>query len=114
MITADRDGVWKITGYEKRGTTLQADLTAHDVHENSWVEVPLYYYPGYRASLDGVEAELEQGTYGVVRVMIPDTFDEGRLLVWFEDFMIWKVADWISLLTLFACVGYLIYFDVRK
>lgn len=104
MLTTERDEVWKITGYEKRGTTLQADLAAHDVHENSWVEVPLYYYPGYHASLDGVEAELEQGTHGVVRVMIPDTFDEGRLVVWFEDFKVWKIADWISIFSLIGCI----------
>lgn len=114
VITADQDGVWRIIGYEKRGTALNADLSAKAAHNGSWIEVPLYYYPGYHASLDGIEINLEQGTNGVIRVMLPDGFNEGRLSVWFEDFRIWKIADWISLLTLFACVGYMIYFGMRK
>lgn len=114
VITANRDGVWKITGYEKRGTTLKAELSAHAVHTNSWMEVPLYYYPGYHACLDGMETDLEQGTDGVIRVILPDEFNEGQLSVWFEDFWTWKIADWISWLTVFTCAGYLIYFCMRK
>lgn len=112
VITSDQDDVWKITDYEKKGTTLKADLSAQAVHKDSWLEVPLYYYPGYHASLDGTEAELEQGTYGVIRVLLPDEFNEGQLSVWFEDFFVWRIADWISLLTLFACVIYVVRFKM--
>lgn len=114
VIATNQDEVWKITDYEKKGTALGADLSALASHENSWVEVPLYYYPGYHASLDGVETDLEQGTKGVIRVMLPDEFNNGRLSVWFEDFKVWRIADFISILTLLVCIGYIVYLHIRK
>lgn len=114
VIIANPNGAWKITGYVKRGTELQADLSARAAHGDSWMEVPLYYYPGYHASLDGAEANLEQGTDGVIRVMIPDDFNEGRLSVWFDDLKAWKIADLISLLMLLVCCVYTVYFGMKK
>lgn len=114
VITTNQDNEWKITDYKKKGTRVDAVLSAQDAHKDSWVEVPLYYYPGYHASLDDVEVKVEQGTDGMVRVIIPDEFNEGRLAVWFEDLTAWKIADWISVLTLFVCIGCVVYYGGRK
>lgn len=114
VITAGEEGLWHITDYEKKGTALHAMLSEQREHGESWVEVPLYYYPGYHASLDGVETSAGPGENGEIRVMLPAEFKEGELRVWFEDFTAWKIADGVSAVTAVVLLLCGILYLVRK
>lgn len=106
VITTGGEGLWRIADYKKQGTSLSAELFFQAGHTDSWVEVPLYYYPGYHASINGENALLEQGNDGVIRVLLPDGFEQGRLQVWFDDFPAWKAADGVSALSFCILAGY--------
>lgn len=104
VVEADQEDVWKFSDFRKQGTQLSVTLTAEGAHSDSWVEVPLYYYPGYKASLDGNDAGIERGENGVIRVMLPDSLEKGELRVWFEKPWTWRIAGWASLISLVVWV----------
>ncbi len=114
LILSREEDLWRITDYNKEGVRLSAVLTATKEHGDSQVEVPLYYYPGYRASINGVETPVERGDKGTVRVMLPAGSEECRLSVWFEDPALWKIADAVSAAAFGAVVLYLALSLVKK
>lgn len=101
----------------RMGSSLTADiLTDADINGN-YIELPLYYYPGYRAYLDGEEIVVESGEKGVVRVRIPhlDGGKQYRLSVRFEEPAGWKIADAVSVCSLAGCLcAGLLYLINRK
>lgn len=96
VVMANQKDIWQFCDFQKQGTMITVTLSAQKEHSNSWIEVPLYYYPGYRAYLDGNELELLRGNDGVIRIMIPDDLKSGVLNVGFEAPWMWKAANWIS------------------
>lgn len=101
----------------RMGSSLTADiLTDADINGN-YIELPLYYYPGYRAYLGGEEIVVESGEKGVVRVRIPhlDGGKQYRLSVRFEEPAGWKIADAVSVCSLTGCLcAGLLYLINRK
>ena len=65
--------------------------------EGSYVDVPLTYYPGYAAFVDGNKTEISCGRTGVVRVSLPDGINEGVVDVKYTEKPLWVIADLISL-----------------
>ncbi|MDE6052271.1 MAG: hypothetical protein K2G55_00615, partial [Lachnospiraceae bacterium] len=66
------------------------------------LEIPLYYYPTYRAQLNNEDLEIEQGTDGVIR--LKNVSRNGTVKVWFPEQPLWLVADIISLCTILICI----------
>lgn len=95
-----KDSSIAISEYTKRGTSLAFRITGCDSRAD--IEVPLYYYPTYRAELDGEELKMEQGNNGVIR--IKDVSKDGVLRVSFMEHPLWIVADVISVLTVIGCI----------
>ncbi len=79
------------------------DLTVHMAVQNtgtaeSYVEVPLLYYSGYRAvSENGEVLALTYGDNNVIRVILPAGFDD-TVTVRFISPLSWRVAEVISYL----------------
>ncbi len=67
-----------------------------------YIEVPLAYYPGYKAYIDGEESDTECSIFGLVRVYLPKDALEGHLHVVYEETLLVKAADIVSVLTLAA------------
>lgn len=73
--------------------------------QESYVELPILHYKGYRAQAEGMGEPLavEKGENNVVRVCIPPSF-EGRILVGFVSPLAWRLGEavtyaaWIGLL----------------
>ena len=70
--------------------------------ERPYIEVPLTYYPGYKAYIDGNEVETECSIWGVVRIYIPENCTEGYLQVIYEESALVKLANAISLTVIIA------------
>lgn len=90
----------------KEGSSLSADLMADMDMESNYVDIPFYYYPGYRVFLDDIELQIEQGEYGVLRAVLP-SLESGKayhLRAFFAEPTIWKIADWVSILSLICCI----------
>lgn len=74
--------------------------------EEPYIEVPLTYYPGYKAYIDGEEAETECSIWGVIRVYLPEDNTSGHLQVYYEEGLLVTAANIVSLMTILAfCVA---------
>ncbi len=80
---------------------IQVEALGND----SYIEIPLYYYPGYIAKdLSNRKYEITRGNNNRIRVILPEAFN-GELNVSYKGFFSWKIAEMISLLSFLAlCV----------
>ena len=92
-ISADGDAV-DVLEYERSGSSLRA-LICHD-SECSYFEMPLLYYPGYRATVDGRERTVARGTNNVLRIYAGNSGQPMELRVWFDPPASWLVAQGVS------------------
>lgn len=90
-----------VEAFEKEGTNAGFCVTS-DI--GGYVDLPLFYYPGYEAYCNGKELELTFGENNEIRVLIP-AGSEGEIKCYYEDFSSWKVANIITVLT---CLGIII------
>lgn len=90
-----------IRAYRKQGSNISFQVAGSDGSVVD-IEIPLYYYPTYRAQLDDVDIEIEQGTNGVVR--LKNISQNGTVRVWFPEQPLWMAADMVSLCAVLWCV----------
>ena len=66
---------------------------------DAYVEVPLLYYPGYKATTEsGEKLETSYGNNNVMRINIKN--NTGNIKVKYTGFIYFRIAELISLLTL--------------
>ena len=73
---------------------------AWEEREPAYIDVPIAYYPGYVAYVDGAKQDTQLSPAGVVRVVL--TQDTGLLQVRYEEKPLYRLCDWISLASLVA------------
>ncbi len=96
-----------VEGYEKRGTNLSFALNAQD---GRYIEVPLLYYPGYRAEIDGRPCTTERGENGLLRIYGGPGGQTVQVSVQFVPPALWRVSEAASLLG----VGLLVWTLLRR
>ncbi len=94
--------------WEKEYLTVRvcAQNTDKDIQT---IDMPLLYYPVYAARDDNTEEELaiEKGTNNRVAVILPAEY-EGAFTVSYKEPWIWRICEWLSLLTLLGVCVYVI------
>ena len=90
-----------ISGFAKQGTHLAFSYTASDAQT---VTLPLYHYPGYTALLGGQPLPIADGDNHLMAVSLPA--GKGTVTVRYEGFWYFNAANWASLLSLLALLGY--------
>lgn len=95
-VRTSENGVCNVLSYEKRGTELTATVQLEG--EAAYVEVPLLYYPGYRAEIDGREHTTARGTNNMLRVYGLSAGETGTIHVWYQPPTVWLAAQGASLL----------------
>ncbi len=104
----------EITEYWKDG--LQIEVTCVNYHDGeSYIDLPLLRYKGYVARDVYTEQPLEV-TYGnnnLVRVVLPANYT-GSFVVEFQSPWYWRVAEGISLLTIFGLTIYAVFDWTKK
>ena len=78
------------------GTNITLSQTFND-SDSLIVEVPVYYYPGYKAMFNGSEVPVTRGNMGVVQVHIPA--ENGRIEVCFDVPILWQVSNFVSFIS---------------
>jgi len=86
---------YTITEYHKQGTNLSFTLSAPQ--GLSSLEVPLQYYPGYKAEANGASLRAEKGNNGVLRLYGMADPNHAQIRVWFESPIAWKIAAGASI-----------------
>ncbi|MDR3311448.1 MAG: hypothetical protein LBS90_08915 [Oscillospiraceae bacterium] len=70
-----------------------------DIAGGEWVEVPLYWYPGFTAYADGAELATESGEFGAVRITLPETAGRYGVTLGWRAPPSYRAAEAVSLLT---------------
>lgn len=95
-----------VSGVEKNGTTLRFDFE-NQAEEGAFVELPLYYYPGYQAKLAGGERlEMVRDEWDMAAVRLPDGVQEGSVVVRYAEPWYFRVAEAGSALAGLALAGW--------
>ena len=95
-IRTNPEGSCEILAYEKRGTEITATVKTEGV--SMYIEVPLLYYPGYYAEMDGQTHTVARGTNNMLRIYGTPEDGEGVLHVWYQPPTLWLVMQGISVL----------------
>lgn len=85
------DGPAQVIEFERNGTALYARLSTPETR--GYFDAPLLYYPGYHASVNGVETSVERVTNNVMRVYNNSGQSEVELRVWYEEPALWRGAE---------------------
>ena len=85
----------QVLAFEKHGTNLT--LTLAGAEGAQYVEVPVSYYPGYRAQIDGEACSVRRGENNVIRLYGAWTGETSTVQVWFEEPVVWRAAELASL-----------------
>lgn len=96
---------YAVSDFEKRGTSIAMTISMPE--GGKYIEVPVLYYPGYHATLDGEDCRLGIGRSGALRIYTTKTTQASRLCIWFEEPALWRAAEGISLIgaaALTACL----------
>ena len=84
--------------------SFETDIMVKTFAEGSYLEVPLYWYPGYYALTDSGESlPVFQTDAGLVGVMMPEY--DCHIRVAYGENLIWKIADYISGVILLVICG---------
>lgn len=95
-IRTNPEGSCEILAYEKRGTEITATVKTEGV--SMYTEVPMLYYPGYHAEMDGQTHTVARGTNNMLRIYGTPEDGEGVLHVWYQPPTLWLVMQGISVL----------------
>lgn len=88
----------EITDYVKNGSRV--DFQYNCSEEGAFVDLPMFYYPGFAAKLEnGTRLDVEKGENVRVRVYLPKTEAVQNVSVCYEDLLIFRIAGLISLAT---------------
>ena len=96
---AQAEGV-SIHDLKKQGTTLSFTC-GNSSGEDVALELPLYYYPGYRAWNNGKGIEIKAGNNGMAEI-VAAAGQSGEFLVCYREKTVFLVCDWITVITLAA------------
>ena len=95
--------------FKKEGTEVTFEIVADEDCGGGYVEVPLYYYPHYRAFDGQEELTAERGDNGVLRIELPEMEANSRhqIAIDFYTPVAWKIGYLISAGTiLFSLLSY--------
>ena len=85
-----------VEAMQRDGVSLTLRLKAGNT--GAYLEAPLLYYPGYRATVNGESCTTAMGDNNVLRLYGPFTDDGDEVRIWFEEPIAWRIAEGASLL----------------
>lgn len=88
------------------------NITEFDVNTSvkDILELPLIYYKGYSASLNGNDIAVTESTHGLVQVVVDQS---GRVEAYYAGTLVQKLSFYTTILSIFALCGY-IYLQNKK
>ena len=87
-------------------------ITRFDIKTNvkDSIELPLIYYKGYAASLDGISIPVTESSQGLVQIPIDRS---GRVEAYYKGTLVQKLSFYITILSIFVLCSY-IFLQRRK
>lgn len=94
------------SNYEKQATYISVNTTVTKYVENAYLLFPLYGYTGYEVRVNGDVVDTTR-IEGRIACELPT--DDAFIEVEYVGLPFFRLADWITLLTIIATIGYVIY-----
>ncbi|MBR1407543.1 MAG: hypothetical protein IJ573_01425 [Clostridia bacterium] len=92
-----------VSAYEKQGTDLSFELLLPN--GGKYVELPLLYYPGYHAAVEGKgEIRVLRGTNNRIRLLDVTGGETMRIRIWFAEPVMWRAAEAAGALAFLALI----------
>lgn len=91
------EGAYSVLEMTKHGTNLTAVI---EMEGGAYIELPLLYYPGYQATVNGIPCKVARGTNNMLRVYGTASGQTATVDISFKPPMAWIAAQGISLLGL--------------
>lgn len=85
--------------YQRGNSTVSFDFEflSEDMVKTYYIDVPISYYPGYRAQLDGKPLKTDSSSAGVVRVVLPSNVTSGHISVEYSESILFRISEAVSL-----------------
>lgn len=102
LLTSSEDVA--VLDYDKEYTNVNM-LCANESIAEGYVDVPLFYYPCYKAkdAETGEEFSLTYGENARIRVMLPAGY-QGRVMLSVSERKLWRITEVISVLSALAAI----------
>jgi Predicted integral membrane protein len=97
--------------FVRKGINITIDFTNNKEKNN--LELPLIYYKGYQAVLNGEKLNVFQTNKGLVGVEL-GVVESGKVQVGYGGTTMQKASDYVSLITAILFIGYVITIKVKK
>lgn len=106
LLTSSED--IDVLDYDKEYTNINM-FCANESAVEGYVDVPLFYYPCYRAKDEetGEELSLTYGENARIRIMLPAGY-QGRIMLKVSERKLWRITELISVLSALAAVWLII------
>ncbi len=89
----------EIIDSKKNGLDVAFSYRTNESGQERYVDLPLFYYPGYRAEDSGGNVlPVDKSENGLVRVHFVSQ-NEGTVRVFFKERMLWRVCEAVSVIT---------------
>lgn len=102
----------EIIGFEKSGTNVTFSYEAKG--EPGLLDIPLYYYPGYKATLNGENLPVHRASNGLIFLHLPDNTPAGTVTLWYSGMWYYRVGDAISLVFTAGILVYWLTCRIKK
>lgn len=99
IITQDTSSI--ISNIDRSKARFKFDIKTH---QQDKVVLPLLYYKGYKATLDGSNIDLEQSKDGLLEITVPKS---GKIEVWYDGTFIQHFSLIVSIISLLGLLIYL-------
>lgn len=94
-----------LSKYSKDANKVEFEYVSNN--DNNYVDLPLYYYPGYVAKdTEGNHLQVGHGENARIRVYLDSLKKSEVISVFYEEPWLFRIAGIISCLTLVGCVGF--------
>ena len=81
---------YAVSEFKKQGTNLSFIVDAPQGFSS--LELPLLYYPGYKAEANGESLRVSRGNNNLIRLYGIANTEDAHIRVWFESPIAWKIA----------------------
>ena len=103
-VTVSDEGI--ISGnFTQDGSHISFEYDASALSGDGYGEVPLLYYPGYKAQINGEEVPVERGGENTVRITLP-AGSRGEVALSYQGKISWNLSFYISAASFLGWAGW--------
>lgn len=101
-----------ISNFTKNETTVTFSYQLPEEIHEATLSMPLYYYPNYHATMNGLEIPIQKDEQGLVSIQVSES--SGNVSICYVPEHSWQAAELLSFLAWLAVIVYLCILNKKK